>query len=186
MKSRKLTSMILLILSALMIMVSCKKDDEPEVDPLVGTYVFSSATFNEAVSIVIQDVQVDFAASSDATQFVGPGLLSAAPCANPQNAAIELREVGTAFIVCLTEVIEEQLGTWSINSGRTILTVNISNPQPFVLTIEDLTITSNSFTGTVTNFPLPINTAYALGEPIPDNGFNYQTASVDVTFTKVP
>jgi hypothetical protein len=174
-----------LILSAILVVASCKKDDTPEVDPLVGTYAFSSATFNETVYITIQDVEVEFLADSDATQFVGPGLLSAAPCANAQNAAIELREVGTAFIVCLTEQLEEQLGTWSLNDSRTILTVNISNPNTFLLTIENLTITSNSFTGTVTNFPLPKNTAYALGDPIPDQGFNYQTASVDVTFTRV-
>ena len=88
MKPMKVKILGWLIMSAILVVASCKKDDTPEVDPLVGTYAFSSATFNETVYITIQDVEVEFLADSDATQFVGPGLLSAAPCANAQNAAI--------------------------------------------------------------------------------------------------
>ena len=85
------------------------------------------------------------------------------------------------------ETNEAQMGTWLINTDRTILTLNISNPQAFGLTISDLTITANSFSGTVENFPLPKDSDYELGEDLPEGGGpNYQTASVDLAFTKVP
>ncbi len=165
--------------------VSCdEKEEEP--DALVGTYVFSSASFNDSVKITVEGYEVQFTPNSNAADFVGPGLMGAAPCADPQNAAIEMKSNGTVYYTCLTEASEEQMGTWIINSERTILTMNISNPQPFALTISGLDITATSFSGTVENFPLPIDAGEPLGTMLPGVGINYQTASVDLTFTRVP
>ena len=186
MKLKNLQIIGFLSLAGLLGVASCSKDDEKKVDQIVGTYTFTSAEFNEAVTIIIQDNPVEFASGSDASQFVGPAILGAAPCDNPENAAVDLRANGTAFYACVNEVNEDQMGTWTINDERTILYISISNPQPFALTITDLTVSSTSFTGTVTNFPLPLDTAYQIGVVIPDVGLNYQTASVDVTFTQVP
>jgi len=186
MKLKNLQIIGLMGLAGLLIFASCSKDDEEKVDEIVGTYAFTSAEFNDAVTITIQDYPVEFAAGSDASQFVGPAILGAAPCDNPENAAVDLRANGTAFYACVGEMNEEQAGTWTINEERTILYISISNPQIFALTINNLTVSSTIFSGTVTNFPLPVNTAYQIGVMIPDVGLNYQTASVDVTFTKVP
>jgi len=175
---------LLMVIMAFMLF-SCDEKKE-EVDPLVSKYVFTSATLNDAVSIIVQQVEVEFPSGSDASAFVGPGILGAAPCDNTQNAAIELKENGTTFYICLGETNQEQMGTWQINSGRTTLTLNISNPQTFSLNITGLDIKTNSFTGTVENFPLPIDAGVELGASLPGGVINFQVGSVDVTFTKVP
>ena len=168
------------------LMVSCDENGEEEVDALVGTYIFTSATFNNSVNIIIQEVEVEIPAGSDAALYVADGLLGAAPCDNAQNAAVELKENGTTFYACLNETNEDQLGTWSINSDRTEMDFNISNPAPFQLKITDLSITETSFSGTVTNFPLPVDAGYDLGQKLPGGGYNIQFASIDLTFTRVP
>lgn len=168
-----------------LLLLSCEEKKE-EVDVLVGSYVFTSATFNETVSITIDQVKVEFLPGSDASAFVGPGIVGAAPCDDLQNAAIELKSDGTTYYICLGETNQVQMGTWSINSARTTLTLNISNPQTFSLNIINLEVTASSFSGTVENFPLPIDAGVELGGSLPGGLVNYQIASVDVTFTKVP
>ena len=171
-------------LMALMLFSCDEKKDE--VDPLVGTYVFTSATFNEAVTIIIQQQEVEFASGSDAYAFVGPGIIGAAPCDDLQNAAIELKENGTMFYTCLGEANEEQMGTWQINSARTTLTLNISFPQTFSLNITGLDLKATSFSGTVENFPLPKDASVELGAPLLGGAPNIQIGSVEVSFTRVP
>ena len=175
-----------IILVAMAFMVFSCEEKQEEIDPLIGTYVFTSATFNDTVTIKIQQMDVMFLPGSDASAFVGPGLLGAAPCDNPENAVIELKDDGTTYFACLTEENQEQMGTWSINSDRTTLTLNISNPQTFSLNVSDLDINTNSFAGTVENFPLPIDASVELGVLLPGGIPNFQVASVDVMFTKVP
>jgi len=175
---------IILVPMAFMIFSCEEKQDE--IDPLIGTYEFTSATFNDNVTIIIQQMDVTFPQGSDATAFISPGLLGAAPCDNPENAVIELKDDGKIYYVCLTEENQEQMGTWSINSDRTTLTLNISNPQTFSLTVSDLDIKTNSFAGTVENFPLPIDASVELGGMLEIGIPNYQVSSVDVMFTRIP
>ncbi|KPK83450.1 MAG: hypothetical protein AMS27_12810 [Bacteroides sp. SM23_62_1] len=177
--------LLLAILIIPFIITSCDKNDGDEPDPLVGTYVFSGATFGESVDIVVQDYLVTFSSGSDASIFVSEGLLGAAPCDDSTNAAIEFRENGTSYYVCLTETNESQMGTWVISSDRTTFTLNISNPRTLALEIINVIITETSISGSVENFPLPIDTAYPLGEVLP-SGINFQTGKVNVTFTRVP
>ncbi len=167
------------------LLVACDEKEE-ETDVLVGTYVFTSATFNDNVTIIVSDQEVVFPPGSDASAFVGPGLLSAAPCDNPQNAAIELSKEGKANFVCVGEAGTDQMGTWSINAERTVLKLNISNPAPFSLDITDLETTSTTFSGTVGNFPLPKDAGVELGGILPGPEINYQVGSVDLTFTRIP
>jgi hypothetical protein len=168
--------------------VACDKNDNGggNGNPIAGTYVFTSATFNDTVHIIIQDMDVVFLPGGDGSAFVGPGLLSSAPCDDSTNAAIELKEDGVANYICLTEDHVEQMGTWSANSDQTSLILNISNPQPFSLTISDLDVTATTFTGTVSNFPLPKDASKELGAVLPGPDINYQIASVTLTFTRVP
>ena len=169
---------------ALVLSACDEKEEGP--DPLAGTYVFTSAVFNEAVTITVQSQEVTFPAGSDASDFVGPGLLSAAPCDDTQNAAIELNKDGKANFVCVGEANTEQMGTWSINEERTLLNLYLSNPAPFSLNITNLESTSTSFSGTVENFPLPKDASVAVGGILAGGVINYQVASVDLTFTRVP
>jgi hypothetical protein len=177
-----------LMLAAIgLLLVTCDKKEEETIDPLVGTYTFTPpAVFNDTVRIKIFGGLVSLPPGFDASQFVSEGLLGAAPCDDPANAAVELRNDKTTYYVCLNETNEEQMGTWIINTERTELILNISNPQPFSLNISSLNITGNAFSGTVENFPLPVDASYPLGDPLPGGGVNYQTSSVDLTFTKVP
>jgi hypothetical protein len=175
----------IIMAAAALLLFSCEEKKE-EVDELVGKYVFGSATFNEEVTIIIEQQQVTFPAESDATDFVSEGLLGAAPCDDTDNAAVELKADGTTHYICQGETNQEQLGTWAIKSDRTVLTLNISNPTTFSLNISDLVVTETSFSGTVTNFPLPVDASVELGGSLPGGLVNYQIASVDVSFTRLP
>jgi hypothetical protein len=174
-----------LLAAGAILLATCEKKNGEEVDALVGVYTFTSATLNEAVSLKLQGLDVTIPAGADASLFITEGLLGSAPCDDPDNAAVELRNDGKAFYVCQTEENEQQMGTWLINTDRTVLDLNISYPQAFQLKISDLTIESGSFSGTVENFPLPKDTSIELGEELPGGGVNYQTASVSLTFTRV-
>jgi hypothetical protein len=169
-----------------LLLVTCEKKKDEEVDPLVGTYTFTSATFNDTVHMKLQGLNIVIFPGTDASLFVSEGLLGAAPCDDADNAAVELKSDGKSYYACINETNEEQMGTWLINTERTILTLNISNPQPFSLTISGLNITANAFSGTVENFPLPLDADLELGANLPGGGVNYQTSSVDLAFTKVP
>jgi hypothetical protein len=166
---------------------ACDKKEEETIDPLVGIYTFTSAIFNDTVRMKTPIGNVVFPPSFDASYFVTDGLLGAAPCDDSTNAAVELKSDGKIFYACLFETNEAQMGTWLINTDRTILTLNISNPQAFQLTISDLIISTSSFSGTVENFPLPLDASIELGENLPGGSIpNIQFKSVDLTFTKVP
>ena len=188
MKKKSIIKVLGILLSVLCLIpvftISCDNDENGDVDPLVGKYTFTSATFNVAVSIKVDGTYIEFTSGSDASQFVRNGILKAAPCDDMANAAVDLRSNGQTFYICLGEINEDQMGTW-VNEGDSILTFNISNPLPLALIIKDLIITETQFNGTVENFPFPYDNAYELGETIPGIGINFQQASVDVQFNKV-
>ncbi len=187
MKHRKIHLSGLFIALLALLMVTCEKKKDEEVDPLVGTYTFTSATFNDTVHMIVPILGVyTFNPGDDAALLVTEGLLGAAPCDDSQNAAVELKSDGKVFYACRTETNESQMGTWLINTERTILQLNISNPQAFQLTISDLVITGTSFSGTVENFPLPMDANFELGADLPTGGVNIQFKSIDLSFTKIP
>jgi hypothetical protein len=187
MRQRRFNIAVLFIAVFALLLVTCEKNKDEEVDPLVGTYKFTSATFNDTVRMKVPVIgDYTFMPGDDAALLITEGLLGAAPCDDSDSAAVELKSDGKIFYACLNETNEAQMGTWLINIDRTILTLNISNPQPFALTISDLTITASSFSGTVENFPLPLDANFELGANLPGGGVNYQTSSIDLAFTKVP
>jgi hypothetical protein len=176
----------LALLAIPVLIISCNEDDGDEPDPLVGIYVFSKATFGETVNIKIQDITVTFNSGDDASSFVAEGLLGAAPCDDSTNAAIEFRENGDSYYVCLNETNESKMGTWMINPDRTTFTLNISNPRTLSVDIVNLNITETTIAGTVENFPLPLTTSAELGAMIGDPPTpNFQVKEVDVSFTRM-
>ncbi len=188
MRKRKLNISGLFIAVFALLLVTCEKKKDEEVDQLVGIYTFTSAIFNDTVKMKVPVYgDITLMPGTDASLFVSEGLLGAAPCDDSLNAAVELKSDGKIFYSCLGETNEAQMGTWLINTERTILTLNISSPQAFGLTISDLTITANSFSGTVENFPLPLDASVELGANLPGSSIpNIQFKSVDLSFTKVP
>ncbi|MBL7113135.1 MAG: hypothetical protein ISS19_14460 [Bacteroidales bacterium] len=189
MKKKSIIKVLGILLSVLCLIpvftISCDNDENGDEDPLVGKYTFTSATFNDTVNVKVDGIYKQFLPDSAASQFVRNGILKAAPCDNIANAAVDLRSNGQNYYICLGETNEEQMGTWVINSERTILTFNISNPQSLALIIADLVISETQFDGTVENFPFVLDNAYELGDSLSPGLYNFQIASVDVKFSKV-
>ncbi len=182
------TLFFLAILVIPFLVISCDENDNDEPDPLVGTYVFTGATFGETVNIKIQDFTVTFNSGDDASIFVAEGLLGAAPCDDSTNAAIEFKENGESYYVCLNETNESKMGTWIISPDRTTFTLNISNPRTLSVDIVNVSITETMIAGTVENFPLPLTTSAELGANISSTDkplYNFQVKKVNVSFTRV-
>jgi hypothetical protein len=193
MKKSKIFSILTLlsiVMMAILVVVACKKDDEgddnnnppaPE-NPLVGTYAFVSATFNQPITVIVNGDTNNYQAGDDAFIFVGGGLLGAAPCDNADNAALQLRNDFTSWYVCQGEANESQQGTWEPKVNNTVLTLNISDPADFVVNITELILTADKLTGTIPQLPMPYDTSIPVGDPLPGGGINFQIASVSVEF----
>lgn len=182
-----------------LVVVACKKDDDDDdnnnggtptpptlEEQLVGTYVFMSATFNTPISIVENGDTVHYVAGDDASVYVADGMFASAPCSNADDAALNLRDNFTAFYVCQNEPgVEDQMGTWSVDEEENKLTLNLTNPAPFSIPIEDIDLTDNVLTGNIVALPVPIDAAYAVGAILPSGGFNIQMANVYQSFAKI-
>ena len=131
MKRKNMTRLInrlTFILIAILIVSACKKDDGDDnttpapVSPLVGTYAFVSATFNEPITVIMMNGDTNnYVAGDDAFQFGGGGLLGAAPCDNADNARLQLRSDYTSWYVCNNEANESQQGTWEFDEDLNVL-----------------------------------------------------------------
>ncbi len=189
---RSILSKLALIVMAIMVIAACKKDDDnentpppPPVHPFVGTYLFNSATFNDPITVIINGDTTHFQTGDDASLFVGGGLLGSAPCDNADNAALNLRADFTSWYICQNESNEAQQGTWETNDNNTLLKLNISNPANFVVNITYVDLTGNILSGTIPTLPMPYDTSIPVGDPLPGGGINFQTANVEVEFTKI-
>lgn len=190
MKRHKISTVLrlsLFLFMASLLILSCKDDDDDNdvnpvpVNPLSGTYSFISASFEKAVTVVVNGDTNNYQIGDDASIFVGGGLLGAAPCDNPENAALELRSDYTSYYVCLGEENEDQQGTWA-SEVETSLSLFISNPQDFVVVIYDIVLTDIKLTGVIDPLPLPFDASLPVGAPLPGGGINYQTTKVAVEF----
>ncbi|NMM47290.1 hypothetical protein [Marinigracilibium pacificum] len=119
-KNRILLALPLLFL-ALFINVSCDDDDET-TDPLVGLYVLSNATTNEA--IIYQDNEI-VAANSNITAQIGAALLSDVTCTTASNARVELAANKEVNYTCKGEGVSEKQGTWFYSSQSQSLNLSL-------------------------------------------------------------
>ena len=181
-------------------------DNDEMVDELVGTYVFSSATFAQATMIRVAPNPADptalvvapFAVGADAFDFVGGALLESAPCADSDNTTIEIRDGGTAFYVCAGEGVEEQWGTWVVNADRTEFTLDLLDPEVAVA-INDFSFENGVISGPA-QIPVPYDVSVDVGFPLPDasitaledagvtlgaNPTNIQIITIDIEFMQV-
>jgi len=186
-----LTNKLALILFTMLIIAACKKDDTedppapPAPNPLVGTYVFTAATFNNPITVVVNGDTNNYQAGDDAFLFVGGGLLGAAPCDNADNAALELRADFTSWYVCQGESNESQQGTWEPVADNTVLKLNISDPADFVVSITNIDLSNNMLKGVIPALPMPFDTSIPVGDPLPGGGINFQIANVSVEFARI-
>jgi hypothetical protein len=182
---------LLILLMAALVITACKKDDDDDdnnnnnptpptfEEQIVGTYQFISATFNQPITMTNNGTPVVFAEGDDAYLFVGEGLLGSAPCDNADNAAMEMRADFTAYYACLGEDNEAQMGTWEANEEAAVLTLNMTNPLPFSIPINNVTIDGSELAGDILQLPVPIEMTQPVGVT------NMQMANVAVVFNKV-
>jgi len=188
---------LILRLAVVVLAISCgsdgeKMDEEPQVDELVGTYVFTSANFSAEITVAVlidqsdlnsETADVTFPIGEDAVLFVGEALVGKAPCTDPTKTAIQLREDGTTFYVCTGESNEAQQGTWQINPDRSVFTLSIIDPA-FDVIMEDFAIVNNQMNGRAL-IPVPIDQSIATSGSLPGGGLNFQNASMDIVFAKI-
>jgi len=184
---------IALLFLVTFLVAACTKDDDngdnnnpppPTPNPLAGTYSFISATFNEPITVIVNGDTNNYQAGDDASIFVGGGLLGAAPCANEDNARLQLRDDFTSWYVCQGESDESQQGTWEPLSNNTILKLYIANPADFVVSISITDLTDVLLSGEILALPMPYDTSIPVGDPLPGGGINFQVAQVSVQFTR--
>jgi hypothetical protein len=195
MKKLKATTIIAslaFIVIAALVITACKKDDNnddntppaPE-NPLVGTYSFISATFNEPISVIMMNGDTNYyEAGDDAFQFVGGGLLGAAPCDNADNARLQLKADYTSWYVCQGETNMSQQGTWEFNDDKDVLKLSIFDPADFLINISEVKIENSTLSGRIPALPMPYDVSLPVGEPLPGGGINFQVADVAVEFLK--
>lgn len=182
-----------IIIVALFVAMACKKDDDgddnttpqPTPNPLVGTYTFVAATFNEPITVIVNGDTNNYQAGDDAYIFVGGGLLGAAPCDNADNAALQLRDDYTSWYVCQGESNESQQGTWEPLADNTVLKLFISDPADFVVSIGITELTNTTLKGQILTLPMPYDTSIPVGDPLPGGGVNFQVAQVSVEFNRI-
>jgi len=194
METRKILSVIRkisFISLALVVIGACKKDEYDEntppstVNPLVGTYTFIAATFDNPITVIINGDTNNYQANDDASLFVGGGLLGAAPCDDSTHAALQLRTDFTSWYICQGESNEAQQGTWEALGDNTILKLNIANPANFQVGIEEIDLSNNMLRGKIVTMPMPYDTSIPVGDQLPGGGINFQIAQVSVEFDRI-
>jgi hypothetical protein len=179
------TLLLTLTLSMAFVLNSCDDDDDPaEPETLAGTYKMQQVVMTE--DYVYEGITI-FEAGDDVTALAAGGILAAAPCNNPANAAVDLRDTGELFLVCDGESGELKAGTWTENSTLTSLNLNLSSPPfPANLQLQVINIvrTATTITGDIDPLLLPGDALAAL---LPD-GIDPPLAAllaVQVTFVEI-
>lgn len=142
-------------------LVSCGDDDDqpaPEQYDLSGNYKIQKATLTSGGPQIAAALGIPAALiPTDITAPMSTAFLGEAPCTNPANGAVNLRSNLELFFVCIGETNQVKTGTWSVNSQRTELSLNLSvSTGNFSLVISDLSINESTDVvgGNLNNFPI--------------------------------
>jgi hypothetical protein len=165
---------ILAVLSIFLISGCGDDDDEPNVDPLVGVYSLNSVILNEDVTYFGMELKAD----DDITNLVSTALYVASPCASGPNTVIDLRDDFEIYYACKNEsVTPERFGSWTINTSRDRLTLNlIIEGNAFPLILDQLVVSDTGVSGVITNYPLV--------EIIPGSAPVIKTVNVTIDFNR--
>lgn len=196
-------SLMATVLAGLVFVTSCNDDDEPTVDPLVGDYKVSAATylglFNPADGSTAEVAMNifplgDIPVNSPIKDLVA-GVLNGVPeCVagdgvtpDASQIQIEFRADGSLWFTC-NGVGDEQSGSWTKVNDTTV-TLDISPtdniPTGLSLTLSNVVIAGSNLTGRIDGFPMLKDLTLPLGAPLPDEGGpNIQLLSLTVVLAK--
>ena len=178
-------------LTGMILMTGCG-DDDTVVDPLVGKYVLSNATVASALTITLpgDSDPSTLEEGTPITEIIGGILAAASPCVNPVNTAIELAADGTLFYICVGEDVNSvDSGEWSSDTDSNTITLIIQSEAfstPLTVVVKNYTISVGSFSGLIEGFPVPKDANESLGILLSNGSLNFQFASINATFTKLP
>jgi len=196
-------SLIATALVGLVYVTGCNDDDEPVVDPLVGDYKLTAATylglFNPAdgttTEVAMNIVQLgDIPVNSPISSLVEGVLNGVSECVgsdgatpDPTQVQIEFRADGTLWFTCDGEG-DASSGTWT-KADATTVTLNISAtdniPTGLSLTMSNTVVAGSNLGARIDGFPMPKDLSLALGTALPDDGGpNIQILSINMTITK--
>jgi len=177
---------LLLIISIAFVFTGCGDDNDSPAEPETLSGVYQMQKVVTTADYLIGDVTI-IPSGTDITEMAAAGILSAAPCSNPANGAVDLRDNGSLYLVCVGEEGELAAGTWTENSSLTTLSLNLSAPpfpQALQLSVINITRTSSTITGDLNNLILPADMIADLLPPGVDPPLAV-ILSVEVTFVKV-
>lgn len=141
-------------------LVSCSDDDQPATEEydLSGNYKIQKATLTSGAAQIAAALGIPVSLiPTDITAQMSGAFLGEAPCTNPANGAVNLRSNLELFFVCIGETNQAKTGTWSVNSQRTELSLNLSvSTGNFALVVSDLQIdeANDVVSGNINNFPI--------------------------------
>lgn len=129
---------------------------------LAGKYIFTKVVLTSDLTIEDQtdgsDSTIVLKAGFDVTDMAVSGLVGAVQCSNMNNGAIDLRSDYKLYAFCNGEGVEPmEGGTWSENSTRTELTLNLAPPLvPFPIPIKetDIVVSGKQVSGKVVGMPM--------------------------------
>jgi hypothetical protein len=164
---------------------------------LAGKYIFTKAVLTSDLTIEDKTdgstAVIELKAGYDVTNMVVGGLVGAVQCDNMNNGAINLDPSYKLYAFCNGEDIDPmEGGTWSENSTRTELTLNLAPPLvPFTVTIKetDIVVNGNNLSGKVTDMPMSglLLKTYLPADEVPD-GFIFPIVvqmDVQIDYTKI-
>ena len=194
-------SLIASALVGLVYVTGCDSDDDPEVNPFVGNYTFSTATYlgfatptgieaDTAFVIVPTGVAepptttLAFPPGSDIGSIVSQVVYGIIDCSSDEQVRIELRADFALWYTCADESAEAELaGTWTVNETAGTLSLNIDSEAIGQLSIvlNDVDLSNNILSGTIVGFPIPKD---ATADPLLSPA-NLQIIAFEAEFIKV-
>jgi hypothetical protein len=120
------TLLVVLTISIAFVFTGCGDDNDSPAEPetLAGTYQMQKVV--TTADYMIGEYTI-IPSGTDITDMAAGGILAAAPCSIPTNAAVDLRDNGSLYLTCVGESGELSAGTWTENSTLTILSLNLSS-----------------------------------------------------------
>jgi hypothetical protein len=176
------------VLAAVFTFTSCSDDPVEVTETLAGVYQMDNATLND--DVVDAKDSVIIPSGADVTLIMGGGIFGASPCQNPANSAIDMRDDGKLFFVCIgseSATPGVDAGSWTENSSLTTLTLSLNAtvvpPLGFELSIISVSRSGSTVNGTIPGVPLP---STLLAQVFPTVTFpDIQIVGADIQFSEV-
>ncbi len=156
-KTLTATLLSVLTISIVFVFTGCGDDGNDPAEPETLSGVYQMQKVETIADYKIGEITI-IPSGTDITEMAAAGILAAAPCTNPVNAAVDLRDNGSLFLTCVGESGELSAGTWTENSSLTTLSLNLSSPpfpQALQLSVTNITRNASSIVGDISSLILP-------------------------------